>query len=609
MNKEKEKKKSDQDDDKLLGKLRDKFDICKQHYGPIHKRMRLLDATDRGDLWKALKAKFPPYQILPDTNFVTFVKSNLVSSIYTVTKSAEVQPTSEQDKDITMYLNIALEQVWSLSNVGYYQFKAGERAALLNIGITQVGWSEDLTAGSGDSFYKGNVTLKNINPLKFMRDPFAVDLQSSGWCLTYDKYHKSVFKSNKLYSEAYKKYREQQKFAEAMEIPDNDGRPTPDKDYYTLVIFWVKTDKGIDEIHTINCEYILHKKENIVPNEYPFAILYCNEPAENLVGVSECSKVFANNVAYNLMDSIALTSEYKNQRPPKFVSASAGLNINSFAKHGDEADRTFIVNGRAQDAVYYHQFPQISSHLPQLKAGLEQGIQTMTGIDGRYTGRDTGSVITTGGVEEMLNRVTVIDTPKIMHYENYTKQLTKLVLANLVQFAPKRKYFFKKPNSTKWDSIEVDFPKIDEETLFNYKINVSSELPNNKQRVAEMANMLMEKQMQYQEQGASVQLITEEEWLMFQDLPNKEYLLERMGVQRQQNAVEEVSQTLFNYAELVKQGMNPSDAILATANSLQSTRMGQGPDVGAIPGAMPDGQVMGMDMAGMAMDGMAMPNM
>ena len=28
----------------------------------------------------------------------------------------------------------------------------------------------------------------------------------------------------------------------------------------------------------------------------------------------------------------------------------------------------------------------------------------------RYTGRDTGSIITTGGTEEMLNRVTLIDT-------------------------------------------------------------------------------------------------------------------------------------------------------------------------------------------------------
>ena len=587
--------KQEKDDIALIGELKDKFDLCKKHYSKLHKRMKLLDATDKGNLWNALKAKFPHYQILPDTNFVTYVKNNLVSSIYTVAKSAEVEPTSEKDKDITTYVNIALSQIWNLSKVGYYQFKAGERAALTNIGITQVGWSEDLSAGSGDSFYKGNITLKNINPLKFMRDPFAVDLETSGWCLTYDKYHKSVFEKNPKYADEFKKYVAEQKASEAMQIPDNDGRPNPDKDYYTLVIFWVKNGSNIDEIHTVNCEHILLKKESIKPNTYPFAVLYCNEPAESLVGVSECSKVFANNVAYNLMDSIALTSEYKNQRPPKFISTSSGLNIQSFAKHGDEADRTFIVNGKAQDAVYYHQFPQVTNQVPNLKMALQSGIEMMTGIDGRYTGRDTGSVITTGGVEEMLNRVTVIDTPKILQYEEYTRTLTKLILSNMIEFCPKRKYFFKKPNTTKWDTIEVDFPKIDSDTLFNYKLNISSELPNNKQRVAQMANLLMEKQMQYAEQGNSVQLITEEEWLMFQDLPNKEFMLERMGIQRQQDYVEQVSQTLFQFSELVKQGMTPNDAILSTANTLQQGAMGMMPEQSQIPPEMMmEGAGMGM---------------
>ena len=60
------------------------------------------------------------------------------------------------------------------------------------------------------------------------------------------------------------------------------------------------------------------------------------------------------------------------------------------------------------------------------------GIELVTGVDNRYTGRDTGSIITTGGTEEMLNRVTMIDTPKIMNYENYTKNLTLSI--NLLEY-------------------------------------------------------------------------------------------------------------------------------------------------------------------------------
>ena len=282
------------------------------------------------------------------------------------------------------------------------------------------------------------------------------------------------------------------------------------------------------------------------------------------------------------MDSIALTSEYKNQRPPKFVSNGSGLNIQAFNKHANDADYTFIVNGDASKAVHYHEFPQPSPTLPQLKQSIERGIEITSGVDGRYTGRDTGSIITTGGTEEMLNRVTLIDTPKIMNYEHYTKRLTQLILANFIEYCPKRKFFYKKPNTNTWDTIEVEFSKLKAETLFDYEIDISSELPRNRQRIAAMANMLMEKQMQYSQQGG-VQLITEEEWLMFQDLPMKEYMLERMGVQRMQSAVEDVSQVLFGYADLVKKGMKPEDAILATASALENRRKGILPQEEMLP--------------------------
>ena len=178
----------------------------------------------------------------------------------------------------------------------------------------------------------------------------------------------------------------------------------------------------------------------------------------------------------------------------------------------------------------------------------------------------------------MLNRVTLIDTPKIMNYENYTKRLTQLILANFIKFSPKRKYFYKKHNSKDWATKEVDFPKIDDDTLFNYKIIISSELPKNKQRIAAMANILMEKQMQYNQQGNNIQLITEEEWLMFQDIPNKEYMLERMGVQRLQNEVDDAAFTLSEYANLVGAGMSAEDALIATAQGLKDKHAGNLPE-------------------------------
>lgn len=573
--------------------LKNYWDLMKQHYARDHKKMKMLEQVDSSDFWKAIKARFPAYQILPDTNFVSYVKNNIVASLYTVMKSASILPTSEEDKQICMNLNIALERLWSLGNIGYKQFQAGSNAALFNVGYTQVGWDESIVAGRGDSMYKGNVTLKNISPIKFMRDPFSTSLETAGYCCTYDKYHKSVFEENKKYKEKYDEYIRKMKNTElAAPIPELPGsNKTPDKDYYTLTVFWVKESKKMYEIHILNMDTILHWKE-IKPAIYPIAELYCEDPGEKLIGVSPCAKIFANNTAFNIMQSLALTAEFRNQRPPKFISNQSGLNARAFSKYGDDPDKTFVVNGDASKAVHYHEYPQISNAMPGNLQNLLQGIQMVTGVDNRYTGRDTGSIITTGGTEEMLNRVTMIDTPKIMNYENYTKQLTKLVLLNMLEYAPKRKYLRKKPGTANtYESIEVDFPDIPADTLFDYEIMISSELPKNKQRIADAANYLMEKQMQYNQAQQGIQLITEEEWLQMQDLPFKEQMLERMGLQRINNAVQDVSQVLFQYADLVSKGMNPEDAMMATAQTLDQTRRGQeiNPDISnVIPGAVAD---------------------
>lgn len=573
--------------------LKNYWDLMKQHYARDHKKMKMLEQVDSSDFWKAIKARFPAYQILPDTNFISYVKNNIVASLYTVMKSASILPTSEEDKQICMELNVALERLWSLGNIGYKQFQAGSNAALFNVGYTQVGWDESITAGTGSKMYKGNVTLKNISPIKFMRDPFSTSLETAGYCCTYDKYHKSVFEENKNYKSKFKEYTNKLRSTElAAPIPELPGsNKTPDKDYYTLTVFWVKESKKMYEIHIINMDTILFWKE-IKPAIFPIAELYCEDPGEKLVGISPCAKIFANNTAFNIMQSLALTAEFRNQRPPKFISNQSGLNVRAFSKYGDDPDKTFVVNGDASKAVHYHEYPQISGAMPGNLQNLLQGIQMVTGVDNRYTGRDTGSIITTGGTEEMLNRVTMIDTPKIMNYENYTKTLTKLVLLNMLEYAPKRKYLRKKPGTANtYESVEIDFPKIPADTLFDYEIMISSELPKNKQRIADAANYLMEKQMQYNQSQQGIQLITEEEWLQMQDLPFKEQMLERMGLQRINNAVQDVSQVLFQYADLVSKGMNPEDAMMATAQTLDQTRRGQSinPDISnVIPGAVAD---------------------
>ena len=554
-----------------LDQLKENWKEASTMYQPAYRRAQILDAADRGKLWKAINAKFPKYQVLPDTNHVAYTKNNLLASLYSVGRSANLVATSEHDLEMVSHINIVLDHIWDTQQVPYFQMLAGERAALLNKGITQVGWDNSILKGTDEMFSKGAPTFKNIDPLKFMRDPYAIDLEAASYCITWDEFHKNVIMSNQNYESAKEYFATtSQKVPQDMVKNMTDQQNPPSKNYYRVVIHWVQVKGKVHEIHTIDTDHVLYVKEDIQPSMFPFAELHCNVPAGDVIGTSEPSKIFANSVAYNLLNSLILTAEVKNQKPPRFVSDHAQINLRDFVQHGADSDYTFIVQGDASRAVHYHQFPQVSPQATSTLASLVNDIKNITGVDDKYTGKDTGSLLTTGGMEQMLDQATLIDQPKIVNYEHYSIQLTRLVLGNLRAFGNTRKYFLKDPSNKQWETITVNFENLKDDTVFDYKIAISAHLPKNKQRIAQMANVIMEKQMQYAGNGEQpVNLITPEEWLMMQDLPMQEMMLERMGIERSQDYVDKVSKTIFQYAEFLDGGMAPDDALLATADVMQ----------------------------------------
>lgn len=563
-----------------LAQLTDNYNICTSEYSRIFNKIRKLNLADDNRLWEAVAAKYPKYQILPETNHVSYIKNNLLASIYTIGKSARLIATSEQDKNIIENLNIAMEKIWTQLDVAGYQMKAGERAALLNLGVTQVGWDNSITVGSGSTFEKGQCKLKNINPLRYMRDPFSESLDTAGYVMVWDDYHKSVLLGNPNYKDAFQKYlitsnnMGSTTTGGVAEAPTDRISPNANarKDYYKVFTHWIRVGEKIHEVHVLDNRCVLYVKTDIQPRTFPFSELYCNLPVNNMIGVSEPLKIFPNSLAYNLMTSIILTAEYKNQRPPRFINTQSNLNIDAFVKHGNDADRAFPVNGDASKAVHYHQFPQPSAAAITAISVLGADIQNITGIDGRYTGRDTGSILTTGGINSMLDQVTMIDAPKVENYERYCKRLTQLIISNYIKHsAIKRKYYVRDTNNPKlWKTVEVDFPKVDNDTVFDYEMSISSELPKNKSTIANMANKLMEMQMQYSAQNTEVDLITPQEWLMMQDIPMREYMIERMGIQRTANWTEVVAQVVSQYSSMIESGANPQDALLATADTMQA---------------------------------------
>ena len=567
-----------------LSLIKDRIRDTDTRYTKVCERMRILDGTDRGKLWDVIKSKFPGYQLTPDSNWINFIKENLTASIYTTGRYAELMPKSDQDIKFCTEFNSALSTIWDNIHADYYQYLAGERAALLNIGITMVGWKKNILGGTSNLWYQGDVIFKNIDPMKFRRDPYADEFDNAEFCYYYDDYSLVHIKAKKIYTD---RINEIEKAIGVLKdngvlsdvIPAATDRvKTKDAEskyhkltyYYTIYDDDSKDNKEgykIAEVHLLDDEYVLYVNKDLQPRMFPFAILYCNHPAGDIVGASEPAKQFQSNLTYNLLNSIYATFAYKAQRPPRFVNAGSGINIRQFAKYGNDADKTFIVNGDASQAVHYAQFPSLPPELLTVKQDLGRDIKDTSGVDEMYAGKQTNSIQTTGGMDSMLLATSQRDNQKILMYEQYTKRLTELVVSNLIHFGDKRTYTVTDPVTNVTKSVTFDFPEVDDDIRFRYALDIQTYLPRNKGRLAATANMLLEKQAQYK---PDPEIITVEEWLLMQDIPFKDMIFKRMGIQRNTHISEQVAKTLEMFADLVDGGMDPDRAVDQVANQLQA---------------------------------------
>lgn len=574
-----------------IASLTDMYDMANNEYANIRKRMQLLDGADRSELWKTITAKFPKYQILPETNYVNDIKDSLMGSIYTVGKYAELLPKNETQIDICNNLNKVLGSIWETVKVASYQRKAGERAALLNVGYTQVGWNKELLGGTTGFLYRGDVVLKNIDPQKFMKDPYADTLDNGSFCVTWDDYHITALRNMSIYktrldelAKVYGADISSEDTSISFEADNNRAKDNKSKNkYHLLQTFWVKymdeqNKVQIAEIHLMDKKYVLYVNKQIVPVTFPFAELYCNEPGSDIIGVSEPAKIFKNYIAYNMLSSIVATHAYKSQRPPRFVNIQSGINLRQFAQYGADADKTFPVNGDASMAVHYGKFPDLSPTVDTMSQRLEYNIRDTSGINGQYKGTDTNSVQTTGGMDTFMTRVTSKDEVKVQLYEEYTIRLTSLIIQFYIKYGSNRTYMVKDKTSNKMVNVPVDFTKIPDNIGFSYSLNIQTELPRNKMRLAQAANILLEKQAQYK---PNPEIITMEEWLLLQDIPFKDLIMSRINIQRNNNMTEQVTQILFQFAGLVEQGIDPEEALTMVTDQMQQA---QTPDA-AIAGA------------------------
>lgn len=555
--------------------LKDILDIF--HYfatekGEYNKVCTQLDAYDSGNFWSHVKAKLPKHQMLVDTNYINYVKQNQVNSIYSGGYIADVAPRSAEDEDLARKVNMFLEFVYDDVNLNYYQLLAGERAALLNVGAIMIQWDGK----------KNKVVPRFIETASLYLDP-AVRAYQEGSALFVAEIisKRDLYRSKPEYKEKLEQNKELGQAASTQYGRHYIGSKTPtsnDNIVYLLNAF-IKNDKGgIDQYVIGNENVILESKENIKPDCFPVAVLYALPPVKDVYGFNVTKLVLRNCLALNLLDSIGVTHVYAQQRRATLMRRDIGISVDYLSANINNPDTTIPVDGDPTKAVHQLDLPDLPNFLVEYRARLEESIFLISGVDPIYTGRQTNSVTTTGGVERMQQRSSLTDATKITMLEYFTKQLTKMIFDFYVEFGDKYNVYNKAKHKALKEVYEIDFSKFrDKKISFDFVMNASPYLPKNRVRYAEAATQVMEMQMQYQ---MNPPLMTPEEWLGYQDFPQKDMMLQRIEAQRLKNDTDEITENVVNFSSLIQQGVTPEGAVQMLAD--EKAMMRENPKLGNV---------------------------
>lgn len=550
---------------------------------------KLVRAFHAGDFWKDLAEKLPDHQIMPDTNYLEYIEKGIVNSVYSGNYSANCLPRDYKDNDFALGLNSFINYRWDKLKMKSMYPKLGKNAILYNYAGIQMGWNADLIGGSLTKREQGAVESKFLPPEQIYLDPSITDYLAGRAIFLSKKVSLFDLLSEPALNKGAKAYKEKLstngKFNpqpnENADAGDIHGEADPINEYSRSVhlieaFFKVEGDGGkwrIDHVFIADKDFILHVKKDIKPKTFPIRILYENEPDSDPYGISTSRKILANIVAINMIDSIEATHLYATQNRTKLVNVKSGINYRSFAKFGNTPHIAFPVNGDPKNVVQYVDVQQLPNPGPLVER-LEAKITIMTGVDARYTGRDTGSVQTTGGMDLQQQRVmSMTDNLRIVGLENFVESLTELFIDYYIQYGGvynevKRQKATGLAIEHDEGKGEIDFGKI-ERNEFDYTMNAAPYLPKNSVRLSDAADQLLLMQGQYQFEPA---IITHEEWLMWKDFPQKELILQRIRGAMQQLDTEELTADLLSFAGMVDKGMQPEDAINTLVQEKQMKR-------------------------------------
>jgi hypothetical protein len=333
---------------------------------------------------------------------------------------------------------------------------------------------------------------------------------------------------------------------------------------------------------------ILDISKDIQPACIPFVPLYDEKVPNNFWGISKCYKVLSMVLTLNQLDSTEATAYFKNQNPTEFITALSGLNVAEYQRKKDNPDAAFTVNCDPKLVQEFAKRPDLPKDIDSFRQYLITMIQEVSGVDSAYLGRSYGSIQTTGGVTQAIDRATMRDNTRIKAIDKFIRKELELMVQFYIAHGKPEQFFATDVDLRRQTGgQEMQFDPVSLVGRFDIEIAVSNSAPRSNASYEDAAMKLFELQMKYlpAEKGYP-DLITPEELVRWLNIPKAQQnvLIDRMKAQMETMKMEEYMAVLTAVGTLTQGGMPPEMALQEIVKQIEMSAMGQLPATNVNPG-------------------------
>jgi hypothetical protein len=510
-----------------------------------------LDTFDRGEQWKGQAV--PPWVPKPVDNWIRYVRqlkrANLASSIPRPTFT----PINVMDFPQIQKFQFGHDHVWEHDCVPRTIRRCIDRAILQGTAVAYV-YEDDTEVGGkyhgedhqDNNLYSGEIKVRRFPITNFFPDPDAYRLNEAKFIETTELLPLNTIKNNPAFKDYCGKKLDDlngyftDKDGGSGTILNRDTDPTNNlghvtDDYLvTLHAHWKRflNEHGrwqLDVTYYIrNVPFFLLFIKDVEPNEYPFAILYDEEEEQDFWGTSECMTIMESQKTINKADQTAAIIGILNQNPQKVVLRESGINAQDLARSGTMPGKVWVSN--VPNAIEPIEPPDIPKGLFELRDRIGNNIKDRVGVNEAYTGNSVGSLTTSTGVSDLIERATIRDRDKMIQIDEFVERISHLIVCFMVhKWKEERPLAVSTENGSTahdtWSPLEDP-----ENFAWRVKVDTYAKAPTTQASRRQQADKLMQMQGQFQFSPA---IITPEEWIMLQDFDNKDQILARMQKDRE----------------------------------------------------------------------------